>query len=174
MPKPKLPFKLGRWKVVCDRCGFHYHNTQLRLEWTGLRVCHGPGTNNCWEPRHPQDYVRGVRDGQSPPWTRPEPDPIYTGAIITGATQANPVVITTSAAHNFANGKTVWITNVNGMVEINNRQFTTANVTSTTFELSGEDGTGHTAFVADDTAGLPSTSGDQKARASVDVAEGDL
>jgi len=27
----------------------------------------------CWEPRQPQDFVRGVADYQAPPWTRPEP-----------------------------------------------------------------------------------------------------
>jgi hypothetical protein len=74
---PNTTFKLGTWKVVCDRCGFRYHNTDLRKEWTGLMVCHGPGTNDCWEIRHPQEFVRGVRDEQAPPWTRPAPAVIY-------------------------------------------------------------------------------------------------
>jgi hypothetical protein len=26
----------------------------------------------CWEPRHPQDFVRVKVDHQTPPWTRPE------------------------------------------------------------------------------------------------------
>jgi hypothetical protein len=26
----------------------------------------------CWEPRQPQDFVRGVADYQAPPFTRPE------------------------------------------------------------------------------------------------------
>lgn len=168
---PNTYFRLGAWKAQCDRCGFHYHNTQLRREWTGLMVCHGPGTNDCWEPRNTQEYIRGVKDQQAPPWTRPAPDAKFTTAIITGATQANPVVITTESAHKFSNGKTVYIADVNGMTEINRRRFTIANVTSTTFELSGEDGTGHGAFVADDT---DPTSADQKARASVDVTASDL
>ncbi len=171
MPQPKFPWKLGEWRAICDRCGQNYHNIHLRKEWTGLMTCFGPNTSNCWEIRHPQDFLRGVRDKQSPPWTRPDPDADYITAIITGATQADPVVITTSAAHGFSNGETVYIADVNGMVEINRRQFTTANVASTTFELSGENGTGHTAFVADDT---DNTSPDQKARASVDVTEASL
>ncbi len=169
MPRPKFPWKLGEWRAQCDRCGFHYHNVHLRKEWTGLRVCHGPNTNNCFEMRNAQEFVRGVRDKQSPPWSRPKPDSIFSTAIITGATQANPVVIT--AVNSFANAKTVWIRNVNGMTQINNLQFTTANVTSTTFELSGVNGTGYTAFSADDT---DNTSADQQAMASVDVAGGDL
>jgi hypothetical protein len=30
-----------------------------------------------WEPRHPQDFVKGVRDDQRVPWVRPEPEPIF-------------------------------------------------------------------------------------------------
>jgi hypothetical protein len=60
--------------AICDRCGFQYDLTQLRKEWTGLMVCHGAGTNNCWEHRHPQEFVRGVRDDQViRPNMRPEP-----------------------------------------------------------------------------------------------------
>lgn len=65
-------FVLGRWNVICDRCGFEYKSNQLRKEWTGLRVCSGPNTNDCWEPRHPQDHLKGKADRQAPPWTRPE------------------------------------------------------------------------------------------------------
>jgi len=66
-------FISGQWKAVCDRCGAEYHAKQLRQEWTGLRVCSGHGTRDCWEPRHPQEFVRGVKDKQAPPWVRPEP-----------------------------------------------------------------------------------------------------
>lgn len=66
---------------------------------------------------------------------------------ITGATQANPVVIT-SAAHGFSNGDEVFIASVQGMVEINNRTFTVANKTTDTFELSGVDGSAYTAYTA--------------------------
>ena len=64
---------------------------------------------------------------------------------ITGATQANPVVIT-SSAHGLSNGDVVRIFEVVGMTEINERNFTVANQVTNSFELSGEDGTGHTAY----------------------------
>jgi len=67
----------GQWNACCDRCGIKYKSSQLRKEWTGLMVCTGPNTADCWEARHPQDRVRGVRDLQAPPWSRPMPDPIY-------------------------------------------------------------------------------------------------
>lgn len=69
-----MGFDLGQWKAVCDRCGFDFKARQLRKEWTGLRVCSGPDTNDCWEERHPQEQLRGRKDKQSPPWVRPESD----------------------------------------------------------------------------------------------------
>ena len=69
---------------------------------------------------------------------------------ITGATQANPVVITTSGSHGYSNGDHVYIDSVGGMTEINSvtRRYTVANVTATTFELQGINGTGFTAYTS--------------------------
>lgn len=75
-----------------------------------------------------------------------------TAKTITAATQANPVVIT-SASHGFSNGDRVYITNVSGMTQINNREFTVANVATNTFELSGIDGTGFDAYTSGGSAG---------------------
>ena len=61
------------WRAICDRCGFEYQSYELKTEWTGNKVCRA-----CWEPRHPQDFVRAVKDEQAVPWTRPEPAPLYT------------------------------------------------------------------------------------------------
>ena len=71
---------------------------------------------------------------------------------IIGATQADPVVIT-STGHGLADGETVFIEDVSGMVEINNKYFVVANKTANTFELTNEegvdiDGTGYTAYVS--------------------------
>jgi len=68
----------GAWNVICDRCGFKYKNFELRKEWNGLYTCHGGGTNNCWEPRNQQDFVKGRRDQQSNPWNRPEGTDVFT------------------------------------------------------------------------------------------------
>lgn len=73
----------SQWNAICDRCGGKYINSQLRLEWTGLRTCCGAGTRGCWEPRHPQDFVKGVKDRQKVPWVRPEPEDTFP-ANITG------------------------------------------------------------------------------------------
>lgn len=61
-----------KYKAICDRCGFEYFNYQLKKEWQGLMTC-----QNCWEPRHPQDFVRSKKDDQTVPWSRPEPEDIF-------------------------------------------------------------------------------------------------
>lgn len=63
----------NRFHRICDRCGFKYWNHQTAKEWTGLMVCKGQGTNNCWEPRHPQEFLRAKPDKQAVPDPRPEP-----------------------------------------------------------------------------------------------------
>ena len=58
----------GDWKALCDVCGREYKATQLTKRWDGLMCC-----TQDWEPRQPQDFVRGVDDNQTVPWSRPEP-----------------------------------------------------------------------------------------------------
>ena len=55
-------------------------------------------------------------------------------ATITGATRANPIVIT-AAGHGFSNDQKVFITGVNGMTQLNNRLYTVKNRTANTFQL---------------------------------------
>ncbi len=59
--------------------------------------------------------------------------------VITGATQASPVVVT-SASHGFVNGDYIQIDNVVGMTELNGYRFYVANATTNTFELTDADG----------------------------------
>ena len=54
---------------------------------------------------------------------------------ITGATRANPVVITTSTNHGLNDNDPIWISGVNGMTQINNRAYQVHRLTNTTFEL---------------------------------------
>lgn len=68
-------------------------------------------------------------------------------STISAATAANPVVIT-AAAHGLSNTDEVGIFNVAGMVELNGKGYTVANKTTDTFELSGVNGTGYTAYTS--------------------------
>ena len=57
---------LGDWNAICDLCGSKFKASQLRKAWDQSMRC-----PTCWEPRHPQEFVRGTQDVQTPPWTRP-------------------------------------------------------------------------------------------------------
>ena len=67
-------YRSGTYNGICDRCGSKFKFSDLKLEWDGLYVC---TANGCWEPRQPQDYVKGVRDDMSVPVSRPDQPPIY-------------------------------------------------------------------------------------------------
>lgn len=79
-----------------------------------------------------------------------------TSGNITGATQANPVVIT-SNAHGLTNGQKVYVSGVVGMIELNNNVYTVAGVTANTFQLSGINGTAFTAYISGGTWNLVQT-----------------
>lgn len=70
------------------------------------------------------------------------------GTAISGATQANPCVITTATAHGFSTGDNVQIDNVVGMTELNNSVYTVTVLSSTTFSLDGIDSTAYTAYTS--------------------------
>lgn len=70
---------------------------------------------------------------------------------ISGATQANPVVITTGASHSYATGDEVYINDVVGMTELNGKSYRITVLSATTFSLqdidgNNIDGTGFTAY----------------------------
>ena len=79
---------------------------------------------------------------------------LETGFTVTGITQANPAVVTTSASHGYSNGDEVFLSGVVGMTEVNTRRFVVANVTATTFELTHQvtganiDATGYAAYTS--------------------------
>lgn len=60
---------------------------------------------------------------------------------IIDATNASPIVITTSANHNYQTGDRITIVNVGGNTAANNT-FTITNVSATTFSLDGSTGNG--------------------------------
>ena len=104
----------GDHLVECDRTGFTVYASQSKKEWTGHIV-----RDQSWEPRHPQDFVRGIGDKQSVYDPRPQNltrrvGPLYTTihedysggdtalsvASITGITNGDTVhIITDSGLH---------------------------------------------------------------------------
>jgi hypothetical protein len=67
--------------------------------------------------------------------------------VITAISQANPAAVT-SVAHGLTTGDVVRIINVEGMVEVNNLNFTVTKSTDDVFTLNATDSTGYTAYTS--------------------------
>jgi len=57
----------GQWNFICDICGAAPKSSDGRKTWNGFYVC-----SHHKEKRNPQDFLRGVKDDQTVPWSRPE------------------------------------------------------------------------------------------------------
>ena len=55
----------GDWNACCDRCCAKFKASKLRKDWQGFMLC-----DWCYEPRQPQDFVRGLADPTPLPWVR--------------------------------------------------------------------------------------------------------
>lgn len=71
-------YKHGDWNALCDICGHKRKASMMRLAYDNTYRC-----EMCYEDRHPQDFVKGVRDDQTTEWTRT--DPSYDTTPITPA-----------------------------------------------------------------------------------------
>lgn len=65
-------YKKGDWNCICDVCGFKRKASEMQQRWDGVMVC-----REDWEPRQPQDFVRGVGDAMAVPFTRPDTPPTF-------------------------------------------------------------------------------------------------
>lgn len=62
---------------ACMRCGFKYRLNELKLEWSGLRVC-----DECWDPL-PDTMTPPVvfPEGQPRPDASPELPPVFVNDV---------------------------------------------------------------------------------------------
>ena len=102
--------------------------------------------------------IRKIDDRQDESFYVDDGKTKFDSKAITGATDANPVVIN-APGHGFSNGDKVRIRDVKGMTEINDITFVVAGAATNTFELQSElatpvaiDGTASTAYVSGGTA----------------------
>lgn len=68
----ELKYIPGSFYRVCDRTGFSTRADRTKREWQGLIV-----KKEVFEPRQPQDFVRGVQDIQTVPLARPRPTNVF-------------------------------------------------------------------------------------------------
>ena len=113
---------VGDWNVQCFQCGFKAKASQMVRNWQGFYV--HPEHN---EPRQTQDFVRGVPDNQTPPWTQPWPSVVYVynasligfGDGVTTQFQAGSGLYLVSVTSVTVNGTSVTYTvNSTGMITL--------------------------------------------------------
>ena len=59
----------GTYNAICSICGVKMKANEMVRNWQGLWRC-----PDCNEPRQPQDFVRGIQDVITPPWSQPPED----------------------------------------------------------------------------------------------------
>lgn len=64
-------WKAGDHNSLCSLCGFKYKFTKLKRTWEGHYVC-----PSCFEPRHPQEFVRDIKNPQTVEYTLNQ-EPIF-------------------------------------------------------------------------------------------------
>ena len=63
----------GEFNLTCDRCSKKIKAHEAKHEWTGFIVC-----GDCFENRHPQDFVKAHTDKITIPFQRPIPSLLFT------------------------------------------------------------------------------------------------
>jgi hypothetical protein len=74
--KRGVQYRLGSFFRTDDRSGFVQRAEKTKQEWNQLIV-----DRSLWEPRQPQDFVKGVADDQSVPQSRSEAPSLYQGPL---------------------------------------------------------------------------------------------
>ena len=62
-------FISGQWNLICDVCSIKYKAKKAKQRWDGFIVC-----PNCYEQRHPQDFVKSRQDKITVPYILPPTD----------------------------------------------------------------------------------------------------
>lgn len=65
-------YKAGDNNAICDTCGRIIKASSLQKTWDGFYVC-----PQHWEPRHPQDFVRAIREDPTVRINRPDTEPTF-------------------------------------------------------------------------------------------------
>ena len=89
----------GDWNAICWECGRKHKASTMLKHWQGYYVC-----PRCWEPRHPQDFVRGVTENPAAAWAQEQigisPMLLLTTESATGGAGAFPGAPVTIASLN--------------------------------------------------------------------------
>jgi len=140
-------FKSGEYNFTCDSCGQKLKSSKGKKRWDGFMVCQA-----CWEPRHPQDFLRARKDNIAIPWARSKQDPVFSDSIgwqdLVTLSESGAIIIIQNYEEYFDNIPVSELVTILRAVALNetipvSEQFSTTNnisVTENDFIYAGESG----------------------------------
>lgn len=142
-----MSYILGDHWVICDRCGFKIRRSKASKTWDGLLVC----TKSCWEPRHPQDFVRARADRQSVRDARPDMQDMFGTTAMKVAGSVDDLTVDVDSISGIADGDSIGITLDSGMIQWTAVSGTPAGDTVTLLEaLDGAAAIGNVVYIPGD------------------------
>lgn len=99
-------FKQGDWNCICDECGWKRKASECRKRWDGAFVC----ADTCWEPVHPQEYVKARHDKQRVPIARSDPASNLSTTAVKVAAVMGDATIEVDSISNMTKGDGIGIT----------------------------------------------------------------
>ena len=99
-------YKPGDYNVICDECGFKRKASECRRRFDGAFVC----ADTCWEPIHPQEYVKARHDKQRVPLARVDPDSEIGTTAVKVAASLGDATIEVDSISNMTKGDGIGIT----------------------------------------------------------------
>ena len=140
-------YKGGNYWMRSDRSGGDHRRSDMRKEWDNLWV-----HKDEWEPRQPQDFVKGVKDHQAVRDPRPTIDVVLSSTTTSAASSTGGFTITVTSTTNITDESSIGIelddsevvqwTFVNGDL--------VGNVVTLNDPLIGDVSSGNTVYNADD------------------------
>ncbi len=99
-------YRKGQHLIICDRTGFQAHSGDARKEWN-----HSVVRREDYEARHPQDFVRGVKDDQSVSDPRPGATdiPTHSETTLDAAELAGQTILSVTSTSNMTVGDSILI-----------------------------------------------------------------
>lgn len=123
----------GDYYVICDRCGFKRRVSTTRMTWDRLLVCFP----ECWEPRHPQDFVKAKADKQTVPIARPDQSFSMTALELSNAASKWQEYIIVNTSDSISDEASVGVELNSGAVQWLDIESTAASGGNTQLNLSG-------------------------------------
>ena len=91
-------YKPGNYHVICDQCAQKKYRSECRFTWDGLLVC----IDSCWEPKHPQLFVKAKADMIRVPDPRPDSQEITRSTTLSGAASKGDLTVDLTSVANLS------------------------------------------------------------------------